>query len=800
VSTSRTNGVLAGVRVLDLSDASGLLAGQILADLGADVVQVVPRASPRAAAGTPGDFHWRAYTRGKRLLEIDLDSRAIAELLAGADVLIESFANADAARLGLDPAEVAARFPHLLHVSITPFGRRGPKSDRAATDLTINAASGFLFVSGAAGETPVRISVPQAHAHAGSDAAVATMIALRAKAKTGRGQHIDVSAQHSLTLALLGRSLDGAVNQPRAERSSGYGMVGAVRVRNVFPVRDGWVVVSPGIVPPVAAFMRRLMAWCVEEGLCDAQLIDWDWATVAMRMMQGAITQQQWQVVDEAVARVLAPRTKLDVMAQAVSRKLLIGPVLHVGELLDSPHFAARGYVQRDAGGGHLGAFAQFGRSPLQPNAGHEGVRTLRVPSELIRSWTPRKTTAGASNDAPLAGLKVLDLFWVVAGPGATRMLADYGATVIHVESRNRLDMLRAVPPYIDAMPDPERTPGFHSTHANKLNVSLDLSTQEGRDVLADLIRWADVYGESFSPGVVQRMGFGYDAARALNPDIIMVSSSLLGQTGPWREYAGFGNLAGAVCGFYQLAGRPDAPPAGCFGPYTDFMGVRYNAIAILAALAHRDRTGEGQFIDMAQAEAALHFLAPAALDYLETNRPPRPQGNRDASMAPHGVYPVRGADRWIAIAVRTDDEWQRLCRLAQWTDLANDPALATLEGRKRAEDRIDARVSAWTADRDAADIERALVQLGIAAHALLDTHELLHDAQLQFRGHVQRIPHPQFGMTAIEGSRVLLSQSAAAQPPRAVSYGSHNAQVLGDILGYKGPRIAQLAARGALQ
>jgi crotonobetainyl-CoA:carnitine CoA-transferase CaiB-like acyl-CoA transferase len=295
-------------------------------------------------------------------------------------------------------------------------------------------------------------------------------------------------------------------------------------------------------------------------------------------------------------------------------------------------------------------------------------------------------------------------------------------------------------------------------------------------------------------------MGFGYEAARALNPRIIMISSSLLGQTGPWREYAGFGNLAGAVCGFYQLAGAPDAPPAGCFGPYTDFMGVRYNAIAILAALAHRDRTGEGQFIDMAQAEAALHFLAPAALDYLETNRAPRPQGNRDASMAPHGVYPARGTDRWVAIAVRTDDEWRRLCRHAQWTDLANDPTLATLDGRKRAEDRIDARVSAWTGDRDAAEIERALAQLGIAAHTLLDTHELLHDAQLQFRGHVHRIRHPQFGMTAIEGSRVLMSQSAAALPTLAVSYGSHNTQVLGDILGYSEQRIAQLAARGALQ
>ena len=181
--------------------------------------------------------------------------------------------------------------------------------------------------------------------------------------------------------------------------------------------------------------------------------------------------------------------------------------------------------------------------------------------------------------------------------------------------------------------------------------------------MLADLIRWADVYGESFSPGVIDRMGFGYEAARRLNPEIIMVSSSLLGQTGPWREYAGFGNLAGAVCGFYQLAGLPDAPPVGAFGPYTDFMGVRYNALAILAALAHRDRTGEGQFIDMAQAEAALHFLAPAALAYLEAKRAPEARGNRDSSMAPHGVYPARGADRWVAIAVRTDDEWQRLCQ-----------------------------------------------------------------------------------------------------------------------------------------
>src|SRR5262249_52216832 len=227
---------------------------------------------------------------------------------------------------------------------------------------------GFLFVSGAAGETPVRIAVPQAHAHAGADAAVATLIALRAQVASGRGQHIDVSAQHSFTLALLGRALDGAVRQPRAERTSGAGMVGAVRVRNIYPVRDGFVVMSPGILPPVAAFMRRLMSWAVEEGLCDQALVDWDWATVAMRMMQGAIDQAQWDRIDLMIGQLLASRTKLDIMQEAVTRKLLLAPVLHVGELLDSPQLTARAYVQRDANGAYLGAFAKFGASPLRPS------------------------------------------------------------------------------------------------------------------------------------------------------------------------------------------------------------------------------------------------------------------------------------------------------------------------------------------------------------------------------------------------------------------------------------------------
>jgi benzylsuccinate CoA-transferase BbsF subunit len=244
----------------------------------------------------------------------------------------------------------------------------------------------------------------------------------------------------------------------------------------------------------------------------------------------------------------------------------------------------------------------------------------------------------------------------------------------------------------------------------------------------------------------------------------------------------------------------PGAPPTGCFGPYTDFMGVRFNALAILAALAHRDRTGEGQYIDMAQTEAALHFLPRAAAAYLEKGTVPSACGNQDDAMAPHGVFPAAGTDRWVAIAVRDDREWQRLCRHAALTELAADTTLAALAGRKQAEPRIEAALSAWTRMRSAEAIEVELQRLDIPVHRLLDTHELVSDPQLAHRGYCHRVLHPQFGATTIEASRFRLSATPAIVPAAAVSYGSHNTEVLRDILGYSAERIEQMMLQGVLQ
>jgi crotonobetainyl-CoA:carnitine CoA-transferase CaiB-like acyl-CoA transferase len=778
--------VLNDLRVLDLSTEVGLMCGQILADMGADVQQWV---RPEHSALLDTAF-WRAYTVGKgvRVVDWDRDIEALERALESADVLVESESPAFWAQLGLDDAAFEERFPSLIRVSVRHFGRTGPKADYAATDLTALAASGHLYVSGAADAAPLRISVPQAHGHAAADAAVGTVIALLERARSGRGQLVDVSAQQSTTFPLLSRGLDGAVGQEKAMRSAYGSQIGDLYLRSQFEAKDGPVLILQGILPPLAAFMERLMAWVHEAGHIDARHLEHDWGQVAMKMGMGQIGAAEWNPVQEGIAALVADHSKKELMEESVRRRLLVAPILALDDVLDGAQLAAREFLNEGPDGRRLGPFARLSETPL-PLAVNE-------PREWSGASAYADVDIGGEGELPLAGLKVLDVFWVVAGPGATRMLADYGATVIHVESSQRLDMVRNVPPYVEGVADPERAGCHHSTNANKLNITLDLGSEAGREVLADLIRWADVFTESFAPGVIERMGFGYEAVRALNPDIVMISSSLMGQTGPWSGYAGYGNSAAAVTGFHALAGRPGEQPTGCYGPYTDFTSVRFNALAILAAVMHRRRSGRGQHIDMAQAEAALHFLAPACLDYLESGTVAAATGNRDALHVPHGVFPTLGDDRWIAVAVRSDEEWQRLAEVMDRSDLAD---LSVAKRRERESD-LEALITEWTSVRDGLELETELQQLGIPAHRVLDTAELHEDAQLRHRNHFLPVGHRDFDGAMVESTRLILSRTSARTPEIAPWFGVHNEEVLTSVLGYEPGRVTKLQNDGVLR
>ena len=401
--------------------------------------------------------------------------------------------------------------------------------------------------------------------------------------------------------------------------------------------------------------------------------------------------------------------------------------------------------------------------------------------------------------ESPLADIKVLDFMWVLAGPGITRAMADYGATVVRIESSNRIDPTRTVGPFKDDNAIVEGSALNSNNNAGKLTISLDLTKPEARAVVFDLVRWADVVCEAFSPKAMRGWGFDYESLRAIKPDLIMLSTCLMGQTGPLARFAGFGNLAAAMCGFYKLVGWPDRSPSGPFSAYTDYIAPRFGLVALMAALIHRRRTGEGQYIDQAQAESALHFLAEPILDAVASGRASEPVENYDPNHAPHGVYPAAGEDRWIAIACRTEAQWRSLCAAMGRVALAADARFADQMARRENRAALDREVAEWTRGRDALETERVLQAAGVPAHTVQTPVDMRDDPQLAHRGHFVRVPHPAIGESWVENSRYRFSATPARVTAPGPTLGQHNELVLREILGYSDERIAALVANEVL-
>ena len=399
--------------------------------------------------------------------------------------------------------------------------------------------------------------------------------------------------------------------------------------------------------------------------------------------------------------------------------------------------------------------------------------------------------------DGPLAGVKVLDLSWIVAGPTVGRALADFGATVIRVESPIRVDTARVVGPFHSDLPGVENSGLYGNVNAGKWGLTLSLNVPEAQDIFRRLVQWADIVSESFTAGILARWNLDYPHLRKLKPDLIMLSSTLLGQTGPYNQVSGFGSQGAGMSGVQYLTGWPDRAPAGPFGPYTDYPAPRFALTALLAALDHRNRTGQGVFIDQAQAEGTLQLLAPALIDYLNGGPALEARGNDDPQMSPHGVYPCRPleerAESWIAIAVADDDQWRRLAEI-----IGADGSLAFAQ-RQSKQTEIDAAVSNWTSGMSAAEVEERLQAAGISAHRLSTTEDAANDPQLAHRNHFQQLPHPLHGETVVEGPRYILSETPVQPARPAPQYGEHNEQILKDVLGLSAGEIEDLAASGAL-
>ncbi|OYW90068.1 MAG: CoA transferase [Pseudomonadales bacterium 32-61-5] len=356
--------------------------------------------------------------------------------------------------------------------------------------------------------------------------------------------------------------------------------------------------------------------------------------------------------------------------------------------------------------------------------------------------------------------------------------------------------------PFPGGKPDVLRSGLYDNSNAGKLGLALDLASPDGQAVVRDLVGWADVVIESFAPGQMARWGLSYAALSAINPGLIMLSTSLMGQSGPLSGVAGFGNIGAAMSGFQNIVGWPGAEPVGPFGPYTDYVAPRFSLLALLAALDHRRRTGEGAWLDVSQVEAGMQFLAPQIAETAATGRMVGAMGNRAEAMAPHGVFRAgdgeAGKRRWVALVARDDADWARLAALIGGE--AQDAAFATLAGRKAEEDRLEAVVNAWTALLPPVEVEALVQSIGVPCHVVAGSREMLDDPQLLHSGHFQSLPHPLGGVSVFERSRYTLSETPGEVRRPAPVIGGDTDAVLADFLGYTPDRIAALRRAGVLE
>lgn len=787
-------------RVLDLTDHRGDLAAYLLAQLGADVIAVEPpegqhgrHLGPFAAdqSGCEASLNHWAYSRGKRSVIVE-SADQLNTLALNADVLIECGA------FPLDLPRLQELNPSLIIVSISAFGRSGPKAGWAATDLIVNAASGTLALTGDEDRAPIRVGVFQTWRYAAMDAACAALLALYERHHSGLGQHADISAQQSYTTATQYQSMAALVGREPSRRISGGVRVGPVIARTVFPCKDGHITLGFLTGPLFGAYADRMFSWIQEEGECDPALVEAKWTEIGLLSDDPEVLGLM-ENGSETIARFTSVRTKEELLQAALDRRLLIAPVMTPGDLLGLEHLAVRHWWEVVEGVTYPGLFVKSTVASM-PSLGRPpklGEHTTEILAEKVQPVADSKPAEKEKEDRlPLEGITVVDFSWVYAGPATTRILADHGAKVIRIESQRRPDTIRGATPHIGDPGNPENSLCWHSLNAGKLSFSLDITHPLAKDVVLDLARSADILVESFSPGTAERLGLGYARLSEVNPRLIMLSSSLMGQSGPMSSYAGFGMAASAIAGFYSLAGWPDRDPSGPYGAYSDYTSPRFMVAALLAALEWRRRTGKGQYLDFAQLEGAAQLIAPEILEAAVNGSEIPRCGNEDPCMAPHGVYPVDGEDQWIAIACENDDQWRALAELMSCEDLSELSA----ERRLVRKYQLDEVITSWTKSRDGLAVETELQARGVPAHRVCYAPEVVEDPQLKFRDHFAEVPHPIHGTSWAERSSIQLSRTPGSPKWAGPTFGQHLHEVLNDVLGYDDESVAELIAAGALE
>lgn len=758
--------MLDGTRVLDRTgDIAGPYCTKLLADAGADVVRVEP------AAGDP----LRRWRSGALFHFLNASKRSVVDvgdLPAGADVLVTD-----------EPVEVGPLWdvnPGLVVVTISPFGADGPWSGRPATEFTLQACAGSTGHRGLPDAEPLAAGGRLGEWITGTYAAVGALAALRSAQATGRGEVVDVSMLDTMaiTMATFPSVFASFLGWP-AIHGTGRG----VEVPSIEPTADGYAVFTTNSA-------QQFQDFCLLIGRPD-MMEDADLASVAGRTRR---RDEFLAAVHEHTTR----RTTAELLADAALFRIPSGPVLDGSTVPVFAHFVERGVFGPDPGSRFLQPRVPYRISglPTRPfgPAPAEGEHAGQV------DWDPRPAAVrpAESSRLPLDGVRVVDCTAWWAGPAATQALALLGADVVKVESVIRPDLMR----YTSARRASDDAwwewgPMFHAANAGKRGITLDLGRPEGVSVFERLVATADLLVENYTPRVMEQFGLGWERLHELNRELIMVRMPAFGLSGPWRENTGFAQTMESITGMAWLTGFEDGPPVLVRGACDPLAGM-HAVFAALLALGHRDRHGGGRLVESVMVEAALNAAAEQVIEHSVSGRVLGRQGNRGSGAAPQGVYPCAGTDRWLALAVADDAQWDALRAVLGGPAWADDPRLGTAEGRRDAHDLIDDELRAWTKDRDAEELADRLARAGVPAGVVIPAREVVHNPQVRHRGLFEPERHPVTGDHEVPTLPFRFSRVPAWLRRPSPTLGQHNHEVLAEI-GLPPDEIAVLGALGVI-
>jgi crotonobetainyl-CoA:carnitine CoA-transferase CaiB-like acyl-CoA transferase len=659
---------------------------------------------------------------------------------------------------------------------------------------------------------PVPVGYPQAAFHAGVQAAADIAVALNERETSGRGQHLDVSQQTAMVWTLM-----NATGYPpnTGDDPPMHGAARATRVPllagRILPCADGYVVF--GMAPAGLGLRHTLhMFELMREGGDNADwpatdLDAWGAEMTALNAEDPDAAQERLWEIAERVDTFILTHNQQELFQGAVAHDFMLAPLNTMADVAADPHLAARDYWVELEGRRYPGAFAKLSQTPLRlerpaPALGADQDLLSQASPARVLGAVPARVSGGANGEerpAAFEGLKVADFAWVGVGPLISKALADHGATVIHVESVTRPDVLRLGPPFKDGEAGINRSQFMANFNSSKRGLALNLATEEGRALARRLIEWADVVVESFTPGTMQKLGLDYATIAKDRPELVMLSTCMRGQTGPDRTYAGFGLQGACLSGLHRLTGWPDRKPAGTWGAYTDFINPRYGVAALSSALWHQKRTGEGQHIDLAQSEAGIHFLEPLLLDYLENGRLPQAAGHDSIRACPHGVFQTEGTERYVAIAVETVEQWRALGRVVPLADF-EDAKFDDLTARLAAKSAIEDALRDWCAGQTHEAAVDALAAAGVPVSLVQRPTDLYNDPQLAHRKFFVTLDHCEMGPTPYDGPVTIFSETPAVLRKAGPCLGEETHEILSAVLGVDDATIEAAAEAGALE